>query len=111
MVTMDLVHFDRETEVGITEATSGLKRADAEKIVNVVRGLRDKGQYEFAPTIRGAVMIAKSIKANSGRVSAANPHFRDMCRDILASETSRLGSAKYKATIQKTVDQLVRKYC
>lgn len=111
MVTMDLEHFDRETEVGITKAKTGIARADAEKIIDIVRGLRRTGKYEFAPTIRGAVMIAKSIKANSGKVSAVNPHFREICRDILASETSRLGSTKYKAEIQQCVDGLVKKYC
>lgn len=111
MVTMDLEHFDRETEIEITRLKSGIKRREAEKIVDVVRMLRDTGKYEFAPTIRGAVMIAKAMKANSGRVVASDPHFRYICRDILASETSRLGSTKYKTSIQKTVDGLIKKCC
>lgn len=111
MITMDLEHFDNETEVEITRTKSGLDRQAAEKIVKIIWALRRTGQYEFAPTIRGAIMIAKSIKANSGKVAASNPQFREMCRDILASETSRLGSTKYKASIQKTVDGLIKKYC
>src|SRR3990172_2420780 len=50
MVTIDLDHFDRETEVAITEARSGLCRDDAVKIVNLVRAFRERGRYEFAPT-------------------------------------------------------------
>ncbi len=111
MVTMDLQHFDPETEIEITRTKSGLKRQDAKKIVTIVRALRETGQYEFAPTIRGAVMIAKSIQANSGKITASNSHFREVCCDILASETSRLGSTKYNASIQKTVDGLIEKYC
>ncbi|MCX5998307.1 MAG: gas vesicle protein GvpN, partial [Chloroflexi bacterium] len=52
MVTIDLDFFDRETEVAITEAKSGIPREDVEKIVSIVRALREAGCCEFAPTIR-----------------------------------------------------------
>lgn len=111
MITMDLESFDRETEIAITMAKSGLKRNAVEKIVDVVRGLRETGKYEFAPTIRGAIMIAKSLRVNNGNVAPTDPHFLAICRDILASETSRLGSTSYKAGIQKTVGELVAQHC
>ncbi|MFH1713132.1 MAG: gas vesicle protein GvpN, partial [Candidatus Jacksonbacteria bacterium] len=62
MITLDIDHMDRETETAICEAKSGLSRKEAEKIVDIVRGLRESGEYEFAPTVRGAVMIARSCK-------------------------------------------------
>src|SRR3990167_3123525 len=62
MVTLDLEPPDEETESMITSKKSGLKYLEAAKIVKVVRHLRASGQYEFAPTIRGCIMIAKTLK-------------------------------------------------
>ncbi len=111
MVTMDLKHFDKNTENAITEAKSGLPKKDAEKIVNIVRALRDSGEYEFAPTIRGSIMLAKSLKYNGGTVSASNHMFRQLAQDILASETTRLGSQDHHDKVKKIVGELITKYC
>jgi nitric oxide reductase NorQ protein len=43
MVTMDLDHFDYETELKITMAKSELSMKDTEVIVKIVRGLRESG--------------------------------------------------------------------
>ena len=94
MVTIDLDFFDKETEIAITEAKSGISRREAERIVNIVRELRESGRCEFAPTVRGCIMIAKSIKLKGIPASAKNDLFIQMCQDILASETSRVGSKK-----------------
>lgn len=111
MVTMDLKHFDRNTEIAITQTKSGLPKEDAEKIVNIIRALRDSGEYEFAPTIRGSIMLAKSLKTNSGVVSASNSMFRQLAQDILASETTRLGSQDHCDKVKKMVGGLIVKYC
>ena len=92
MVTMDLDHFDEETEIGITQAKAGLSRADAETIVRIVRGLRGSGKCESAPTVRGCVMIARTLVVRGTAIAANDPVFRDTCTDILASETSRSGA-------------------
>lgn len=111
MITIDLDHFDRETEVAITEAKSGLPRKECEKIVAIVRSLRESGKCEFAPTIRGCLMIAKTLKVRNGSVDAKNKIFRDVCQDILASETSRVGSKAHEAKIKEMVKSLIDKYC
>jgi nitric oxide reductase NorQ protein len=49
MITMDLDHFDYDTEVYITRAKSKLAKKHSETIVNIVRGLRESGKCEFAP--------------------------------------------------------------
>jgi len=111
MVTMDLRHFDKNTEIAITQAKSGLDRKDAEKIVNIVRALRDSGEYEFAPTVRGSIMLAKALKTNGGEVSASSRLFRQLAQDILASETTRLGSQEHHNKVKKKVGELITKYC
>lgn len=110
MVTIDLRHFDRDTELAITQAKSGLSKRDAEKIVNIVRALRDSGKYEFAPTIRGSIMLAKSIKTNGTKVLASSGAFRQLAQDILASETTRLGSRAHHTRVGKLVNKLITKY-
>jgi gas vesicle protein GvpN len=111
MVTLDLEHFDEETEVAITEAKSGLDRADAEKIVRIVRGLRESGVCEFAPTIRGCIMVAKALRVQNGLVDAKDELFRQLCFDILASESTRVGSKAQAAKVKEVLGQLIDQYC
>ena len=111
MVTMDLHHFDEETEVGITEAKSGLARPDVEKVVNIVRGVRDSGVTEFAPTVRGCLIIAKTLNIRGGTVDKNDPIFRQMCADVLGSETTRIGSKTSTEQVRQLVEELIDKHC
>ena len=112
MITMDLDHFDYETEIAITQAKSKLSKKDSEKIVNIVRGLRESGKCEFAPTVRGCIMIAKTLKVQNitPSNSKANGAFRQICQDILASETSRVGSKTNQNRIKAIVGEIVTKH-
>jgi nitric oxide reductase NorQ protein len=110
MITMDLDYFDYETEVAITRAKSRLSKQNAEAIVNIVRGLRESGKCEFAPTIRGCIMIAKTLKVQGLTPSTSNGLFLRICQDILASETSRVGSKTNQDRIKEIVKVLVEKY-
>jgi gas vesicle protein GvpN len=111
MITMDLDHFDYDTEVAITKEKSKLSKQHAEIIVNIVRGLRESGKCEFAPTIRGCIMIAKTIKVQNITPIKSNGLFRVICQDILASETSRVGSKTNQARVKEEVNEQVKKYC
>ena len=111
MVTLDLDHFDEQTEVNITEAKSGLVNGDASKIVKVVRGLRDSDSYEFAPTIRGCLMIAKTLKIRNASVDKNDEIFKQTCMDILASETSRIGSKTNQDRVKEVIAKLIDEYC
>lgn len=111
MVTLDLDHPDSETESAITVAKSGLKKEDAGKIVNIVRDLRDSGKCEFAPTVRGCIMIAKTLKLRNGSVDAESRIFRDICADVLSSETSRVGSKPSTKKVGELIEKLIDKHC
>ena len=111
MVTIDLDFFDRETEIAITESKSGVSINDAERIVDIVRELRESGKCEFAPTVRGCIMIAKSISIKDIPACKDNPLFVQMCQDVLASETSRVGSRCSQMKVKDVVRELVTKYC
>ncbi|MFH1891849.1 MAG: gas vesicle protein GvpN [Candidatus Zixiibacteriota bacterium] len=109
MVTMDLDHMDWDTEVAITKAKSGLSQGATEKIVNIVRGLRESGKYEFAPTVRGSIMIAKTLKVKGVNPTTSSGAFVQICQDILASGSSRVGSKTNQSKVKKVVSALIQK--
>ncbi len=111
MITIDLDHFDRETEVNIAASKAHITKKNTEKIVDVVRGFRETGEYEFAPTVRACIMIAKVAKTRKASVSAKDEIFRQICMDVLASETSRVGVGKEQSNTKKIIASLVEKYC
>lgn len=110
MITMDLDYFDYETEVAITQAKSKLSKHHTEMIVNIVRGLRESGKCEFAPTVRGCIMIAKTLKVQGITPAGNNGAFIQICQDILASETSRVGSKTNQKRVKEIVKELVEKH-
>ena len=110
MVTMDLDHFDYETELNIAMAKSKLALKDTEIIVKVVRGLRESGKTEFDPTVRGCIMIAKTLATMKTTPSKSKDKFRIICQDILTSETSRVGSKTNQGKVRTIVDELIDRF-
>jgi nitric oxide reductase NorQ protein len=110
MVTLDLDHFDYDTELRVTQAKSKLTLKETEIIVKVVRGLRESGKVEFAPTVRGAIMIAKTLATLNTTPLKSKETFRTICQDILTSETSRVGSKTNQEKVRGIVDLLIDKY-
>ena len=111
MVTLDLEHPDRETEVAVTMAKSGLPKAQAERIVAVVRDLRESGKCEFAPTVRGCIIIAKTLRIRGGSADSGCASFREICADVLSSESSRVGSIGNTRKVRKLVGELIDRHC
>ena len=109
MITMDVDHFDYETEVAITKEKSQLSNDKAKLIVNIVRNLRESGKCEFAPTVRGCIMIAKTSKVMKLSPSHSRLKFITLCQDILASETSRVGSKTNQKRVKDIVAEFVNK--
>jgi nitric oxide reductase NorQ protein len=110
MVTMDLDHFDYETELQITMAKSKLPVKEIEAIVKIVRGLRESGKTEFDPTVRGSIMIAKTMATMNTTPSKSKKMFRIICQDILTSETSRIGSKTNQDKVRSIVDELINQF-
>jgi len=114
MITIDLQLFDEETEMEIVVAKSKLSKNYAKKIVKIVRELRKSGEYEFAPTVRASIMIAKCVAAinkNNMPVNYNDKTFRSICLDILCSETSRNGSQLNSSRVQKIVGNAIDRLC
>jgi hypothetical protein len=76
-----------------------------------VRGLRESGKTEFDPTIRGSIMIAKTLATLKSTPAKSNNMFRTICQDILTSETSRVGSKTNQEKVRLIVNELIDKHC
>jgi len=88
MVTIDLDFFDYETEVAITTARSGLDRASAVCVVNIVRDFRATGAYQQVPTLRACIILAKVLASRNLRPMTNDPVFLQMCLDILGGKAA-----------------------
>ncbi len=111
MITVDLDYYDEETEIAICEAKTGLSHDAATKIVHLVRALRESGKCEYEPTIRGAVMIGKTVKIRGGTVRSDDEIFKETAADILTSETSRVGSRKHQQATRELIQESIPKFC
>ena len=85
MITLDISHFDRDTEVVITQARTGTDEVTAARIVDVVRGFREA--TDTNPTVRNCIMIGKVLAFNDGNLS-----FGQVCLDVLAREINPHGN-------------------
>jgi hypothetical protein len=83
---------------------------DTEIIVKIVRGLRESAKTEFDPTIRGSIMIAKTMATLKTTPLESKEMFRKICQDILTSETSRIGSKTNQERVRLIVDDLIAEH-
>lgn len=110
LITINLGHFDRETEIRITEAKSHLPRSDAERIVDIVRELRGVGVNNHRPTIRACIAIAKILTHRHGRAQIEDPTFWWVCSDVLKTDTAKVTHDGQSLMLQK-VEEAIAKVC
>ena len=104
MVTINLDHYDRDTEIEIVMKRSELSKSDAQRIVDIVRTFRESGKFQFSPTVRAAILLGKVLKLKGAKISAQDEHFVKACFDVLDPLTYRLknGNAEYKSKKSET---------
>jgi len=89
MITLEVSHQDRETEIAIVQAKSGRSPEDVAIIVDIIRSMRDKFGGKNGPTIRAALAIARILDHRKGSVSCTDPVFLAACQDVLYFNSSR----------------------
>jgi gas vesicle protein GvpN len=87
MVTIDVAGFDRETEIAIAQAKSGIGLGDAERIVDLVRSWRGTAA-RVGPTVRSSVMIAKVLKLREAHANPDDEIFAQASVDVLLGSPS-----------------------
>lgn len=112
IVTIDVEHPDRELEVAVTAARSGLDKATVRPIVDLVREFRNTGEYDQTPTLRSCIMICRIVAQENLQPTIKDPHFVQICLDVLGSKTTFTGKADHKrAQHQKMLLGLIEHYC
>ena len=110
LITIDLGHFDRETEIEITKAKSHLPRVDAERIVDIVRELRGVGVNNHRPTSRACIAIAKILSHRHSHARIEDPTFWWVCSDVLRTDTAKVTHDGQSLMLQK-VEEVIGKVC
>lgn len=81
LATIHMDYYDRETEIKIVMAHSKCSEYEAEVIVDLIRGLRNKLQGAEKPGTRPAIMIAQALQ--NGYEKGL---FEQICIDAIASK-------------------------
>jgi gas vesicle protein GvpN len=111
MITIDVDCFDRDTEVSIVAARSGLPVGDAARVVDMVRDFRRSGEFTQRPSLRAGLMISRLAAQHGMRVASDDPRFLATCLDVLGS---RLKPGPYglpEPTHRQMLTRLVEHFC
>jgi gas vesicle protein GvpN len=110
LITLNLGNFDRETEIQIGMAKSGLPRGDAEVIVDIVRELRGTGVNNHRPTIRATIVIARILAHRQARARLDDPVFQWVCHDVLTTETAKV-TRDGQSLMPDKIDESMARIC
>ena len=108
LITIHTDHFDRDTEVRIVMAKSGIAQPEATKIVDIVRELRGVGVNNHRPTIRACILIARMLVHCRGHAQRTDPVFQWVCQDVLGSDTAKV-TRNGQSLMPQMVDEVIRK--
>lgn len=86
MITIDLDHWDKETEIEITVGQAEIGPNEARKIVELVRTYRRKVNPNIS--IRSAIMLGKVAKDMNLNISYDDAMFVKVCKDIIDGKSS-----------------------
>ena len=112
LVVLDLDYYDRETEIAIITARSGLLSQEAARIVDLVRDFRASGEYDQTPTLRASIMIAKVCAMQEMTPSVQDSRFVSLCLDMLESKTASTNKGgERRAQQRKMLLNLIEHYC
>jgi nitric oxide reductase NorQ protein len=101
IVTIDIGAADRELEVSIASARSGLEVGKTAPIVDMVRSFRDTGEYDQTPTLRACIMICRMVNNLKLNPTIDDPYFVQICLDILGSKSMFGGKEQDKRAQQE----------
>ena len=110
LITIKLGHYDRETEIRIAMARSGIQRDDAEAIVDIVRELRNVGVKNHRPTLRASIAIASILGRRGARAHIGDQVFHWACRDTLSIETAKV-TRSGESQMQRKIAEIIRGVC
>jgi gas vesicle protein GvpN len=109
LITLSIGHYDRDTEIRITMAKSGLSIADAALIVDVVRELREMSLNKHRPTIRACIIAARVFSQRGGAIRAKDPFFKEVCRDVMKIDKAKVTHGGESMELSNEIDEAIEK--
>ena len=85
MVGIYMDYYSFETEVQIVQEHTGLPEKETQKIVTVIRKIRDQTDDIQKPGIRSGIMVGKAMKNLNGNTK---DYFEQLFVDVIATKTS-----------------------
>lgn len=86
MVTLQVAHYDRDTEIAIVCAKCGLDPQGAAFLIDVIRAARQVGRSNHRPTVRAALAVGRVLAFRDAKAHPADEVFRWSLRDVLGSD-------------------------
>jgi gas vesicle protein GvpN len=106
MITMKVGHYDRETEIQVTNAKSGLPLNDAAVDVDIVSELRAQSVNHHRPTLRACIAIARVLHNRKISARSDTAFLREVYRDILDVDVAKV-SRDGNVLTESPVDEVV----
>jgi gas vesicle protein GvpN len=106
MITITLGEADIETEKQILVQRLGLDRAQAVKLIVLIRSFRQQSEQKKIASLRVCLTIGRICREHDIPVSGVNEDFRDLCLDVLMSRYGDTPEAE--ATLLQLLDRLDR---
>ena len=108
MVGICTDYYGQNTEVQIVVEHAGVSLEQAERIVGVIRSIREKLPDAQKPGTRACIMIAKGLKSLNGHGSV---NFEQLCIDVIANKTSSPRDMEEKKNlVLETISQMPDRY-
>lgn len=104
MVTIELGNFDDETEVAITRAKSNLSLGSSQRVVCLVRKVREAKSNKITPTVRACIIIGKVLGLRGETALSTDHTFRQICLDILMPEVP----GKERDKVRRVIDDAIK---
>jgi nitric oxide reductase NorQ protein len=108
MITIELGHYDRKTEIAISRARAGLDSRSAEIVVDLIREFRKLGVSNYRPTIRACIMLGRVVQLRGGKIRAGDPVFVETCLDVLGSDMLKIRKDGASVASEEVVDLIRR---
>ncbi|WP_133512286.1 gas vesicle protein GvpN [Candidatus Thiosymbion oneisti] len=112
VITLNVDHYERATEIAIVQGKTGIKGQDAILIVDIIRELRTVGVNNHRPTIRAAIAIGKILAYRGIPANPVQRFFRTVCHDVFNMDTlkvTREGQSLMPEVVDEIIDRVGRK--
>jgi nitric oxide reductase NorQ protein len=109
MITINVDHPDRETELKIVHARSDVGLQESAYIVDIINDLRGS-DIQTKHGLRAGIAIGRILKLQGLKPRAGDKLFHNICYDILNMETAKVQRAGH-SVLHEMIDGVIHKIC